>query len=253
MSGRGKPRRDGITLVQLMDMFPTEAAAREWFEQARWCPQRVCPHCCGSRTNVVRSGKPMPYHCPDCRKYFSVKTGTVMQSSKLPLRKWAVGIYLMSTSLKGVSSMKLRRDLGITQKTAWMMAQKIRQGWIEGSTGPISGSLEVDETHMGGKERNKHASKTLNAGRGTVRKSPVVGAKLRRGKVVAEHVQHVDRPPLKRCHKGVYPKMTPKHLMRYIAEFAGRHDFRDLDTLEQMIVLARGMDGRLLPWKKLTA
>ena len=75
----------------------------------------------------------MPYHCGECREYFSVKTGTVMQSSKVPLQKWVIAMYLLSTSLKGVSSMKLHRDLGMTQKTAWLLAQKIRQGWLEGN------------------------------------------------------------------------------------------------------------------------
>ena len=80
-------------------------------------------------TTEAKSGGTMPYHCSPCRRYFSVKTGTMMQSSKLPIRTWIIVMYLMSTSLKGVASMKLHRDLGITQKTAWMMAQKIREGW----------------------------------------------------------------------------------------------------------------------------
>ena len=194
MSGPGKSCHEGLTLVQLTDMFPSEDSARDWFEQARWGRQRTCPHCGGSRTNAVRSCKPMPYHCPDCREYFSVKTGTVMQSSKLPLRKWALGIHLMSTSLKDVSSMKLHRDLGITQKTARMMAQKIPQGWILGSTGPTGGTVEVDDTRIGGKERNKPPSKDLNAGRGTIGKTPVVGTKSHGGKIAAELARRVDRP-----------------------------------------------------------
>jgi len=154
MKAPGKSHRQGLTLLQLMDLFPSEDSAREWFETARWPDGRRCPHCQSERPKVVKSGKPMPYHCTDCREYFSVKTGTVMQSSKLPLRKWVIGIYLMSTSLKGVSSMKSHRDLGVTQKTAWMMAQKIREGWLGGSSGPLpSGTLEKADSVKRGRGR----------------------------------------------------------------------------------------------------
>ena len=140
----GKAHREGISLVQLLEMFPDEATAREWFEAARWDgDDRPCPRCGSVKTAAVPNDIPMPYHCGDCRKYYSVKTGTVMQSSNLPLRKWVIGIYLMSTSLMGVSSMKLRRDLGTTQKTAWMMAHKIRKGWLDGTTGPVGGMAAI--------------------------------------------------------------------------------------------------------------
>ena len=126
------------------------------------------------KTSTVPNKNPMPYHCGDCRRYFSVKTGTVMEKSKLPLRKWVIAIYLMSTNLKGVSSMKLHRDLGVTQKTAWMMAQKIREGWIEDRE--LSGTVEVDETFIGGKEKNKHESKRSYT-RGPSGKAVVMGMK----------------------------------------------------------------------------
>lgn len=306
----GKAHREGLTLLDLTRLFPDEAAASAWFEATRWPDGRCCPHCGGTRTKAVPSGKPMPYHCPDCRKYFSVKTGTVMQSSNLPLQKWVFAIYLLSTNLKGVSSMKLHRDIGVTQKTAWMMVHKIREGWARGQP-RMSGTVEVDETYIGGKESNKHERDKLKAGRGAVGKTAVLGIKQRGGEITAAPVENVNqrtvtdaihanvRPNstvytdaasaykpvdgllyqheavnhsageyvrgqahtngiesfwamLKRGYQGTYHKMSAKHLARYVREFAGRHNVRDLDTLEQMAALARGMDHKLLPWKVLT-
>ena len=100
----------------------------------------------------------MPYWCTDCRRYFSVKTGTAMQRSKIPLRKWAIAIYLCLTSLKSVSSMKLRRDIGVSQKTAWFMLHRIREAWALETPGDFDGPVEADEAFFGGKVKNMHES-----------------------------------------------------------------------------------------------
>ena len=107
----GKGYRTGISLMELLEMFPDEQAAREWFESVRWPNGRACAKCGSVQTSAVPNEKPMPYWCTDCRSYFSVKVGTVLQSSKLPMRVWAVAIYQVTTNIKGVSSMKLHRDL----------------------------------------------------------------------------------------------------------------------------------------------
>ena len=193
----GKSDREGITLVQLGDMFPDEDSAREWFEARIWPDGRHCPNCGSMRTHKGDGGNKMPYRCSDCRGYFSVKTGTAMHKSHIPLRKWAFAIYLHLTSLKGVSSMKLHRDIGVPQKTAWFMLQRIRQAWSHDDLHAFAGPIEIDETYFGGKERNKHKGKKIKAGRGTVGKTAVVGAKDRKtNKVRAMVVKATDAKTL---------------------------------------------------------
>ena len=195
-SAPGKHFRKGITLMELFKMFPDDETAEEWFVENRWPDGLRCAHCEGD--NVAEQGNhpQMPFHCRDCRKFFSVKTNSFMHSSKVGYQKWIVAIYLITTNLKGVSSMKLHRDIGVTQKTAWHMLHRIREAWnISGDT--YEGEVEVDESYFGGKESNKHAKDKLNAGRGTVGKTAVVGMKNRdTNQVQAEVVEATDKATL---------------------------------------------------------
>ena len=186
----GKAHRVGISLMELTEMFPDEESAVKWFEGIYWPEGRKCGHCGSENTKDVPNQKPMPYWCTDCRSYFSVKTGTVLQSSKLPLRKWAFAVYLYVTSLKGVSSMKLHRDLKVTQKTAWHMLHRLRESWKASGLDEYLGPIEADETYVGGREGNKHASEKLRQGRGAVGKTAVAGVKNRSTNKVKAKVVH---------------------------------------------------------------
>ena len=177
----GKHFRQGMTLIEAMRMFADNAAAEAWFVKVRWPTGPACPYC-GS-VNVLSGAKhkTMPYRCreKECRKRFSVRTGSVMEASNIPYQKWALAFYLFMTSLKSVSSMKLHRDLGVTQKTAWHLAHRLRKAF-ESDSGLFAGPVEVDETYMGGKRKNMPKSKREElTGRGAVGKTAVVGAKDR--------------------------------------------------------------------------
>lgn len=192
----GKSFRKGISLPKLFEMFPNNEAAEQWFVESRWPDGIRCAHCDSENVNTKATHKTMPYRCNDCKKRFSVKTNSLMHASNISYQKWVIAVYLVTTSLKGVSSMKLHRDLDITQKSAWYMLQRIRAFYIE-THEPFDGESEVDESYFGGKEANKHESKKLKAGRGTVGKTAVVGMKNREtNKVQAEVVERTDKETL---------------------------------------------------------
>ena len=139
----GQAHRKGITLIDARQRFGAVWQAEAWFIAQRWGDAIRCAYCDSDSVAMVKHRKPMPYRCRDCRKHFSVRSNSVMQGSKLPLAKWAIAFYLCSTSLKGVSSMKLHRDLGIAQKTAWHMSHRIREAW-DVDCGRFAGPVEAD-------------------------------------------------------------------------------------------------------------
>ena len=185
-------KRDKIEIMSAWDFmarFPTDKDARGHIERMRWGNEPYCPHCGSVRISHITNEKPQPYRCKDCRKHFSVTTGTVFQSAKLSPRKCLYAIYLMVIAKKSISSCQMARELGCTQKTAWYLAQRIRETWLNKSSigDPMAGEIEIDETYIGGLERNKHASKKLKAGHGPVGKQPVVGLRERGSGQVRAH------------------------------------------------------------------
>ena len=310
--GPGKDFREGMSLRELFEKFPDDAAAERFFTQSRWPDKPHCPYCGSLNVLAGAKHKTMPYRCreKECRKRFSVRTRTLMESSNLGFQTWTVAAYLLMTSLKSVSSMKLHRDLGITQRSAWFLAHRLRETWKYQESW-FMGPVEVDETFMGGKRStmSKKKRKALK-GRGTAGKTTVAGVKDRKtNKVSAAVIEQTDAQTLhpfiedrvapdakvytddhsgyhglihdhdtvrhsageyvkgdvhtqgiesfwamlKRAHKGTFHKISPKHMDRYVTEFAGRHNKRGLDTKDQLKAMVAGMVGRRLKYRDLVS
>ncbi len=196
----GKSDRKGISLVELMDMFPNDETAREWFESKIWPEGPYCPHCGSLNVQINTAHKSMTHRCRDCpnKPRFSLKTGTILESTKLDYRTWALAVYMLITNLKGVSSMKLHRDLKITQKSAWHLMHRLRKSFDTSGLECFLGPIEVDETYVGGKRKNMpKAKRKALTGRGAVGKVAVVGVKDRASnRVTARVVTHTDTPTL---------------------------------------------------------
>lgn len=178
--------------TDVIKYFADEKVARQHLEEQRWGSNPACPHCGAEKPYALSDEKTYKCSNKECRKKFTVTVGTIFENTKLPLSTWFAAIYLCTAHKKGISSCQLARDLGITQKAAWFVLHRVREMLKEKAPFMLENQVEIDETFIGGKEKNKHASKKIkNAqGRSTKGKTPVLGILERDGKVFAVPVKN---------------------------------------------------------------
>ncbi len=190
-----------ISTFQLFALFPNQESARVYLESRLWPNGPRCPVCgLPDRITVRKSGY---YRCNQCAQDFTVRTGTIFERSHVPLHKWLYAMYLLVTARKGISSLQLSKEIGITQKSAWFVLHRLREACGGKNLTKLKGIIEIDETYIGGKEKNKHEKDKLKLGRGPVGKTPVIAMRERGkdGKVFAMVAEDVD---LNTIHTAIY-------------------------------------------------
>lgn len=220
-------KTDFNTILDLLSAFPDEQSCIARLESLRWeSGQIVSPFDSSSKVYKCANNR---YRCKNTSKYFNVKTATLFDNTKVKLQKWFLAIWLVTSHKKGISSIQLSKDIGVTQKTAWFMLQRIRNCFGFDNDNDLSNEVEVDETYVGGKNKNKHNHNKVKGsqGRSVKDKAPVFGMVERGADQYVEGRIHTNTIEgfwslLKRGIVGIYHFTSVKHLQKYVDEFVFR-------------------------------
>ncbi len=205
-----KRKAHTISMAQLLiTYFSTEEKCIAWLEKIRWNGNPICPHCGGQERISLAPSKPFTYWHQSCRKHFTVKTGTVMHSSKTLTQNWIITLYYVLTARKGVSAMQLSKELGVQYRTAWYLLHRVREACASGEL-TLNNIVEIDETYIGGLEKNKPVKKRQKQGRGTVGKQAVLGLRQRGGKTLAKPISSTDAQTL---HREIQRYVDPQSVV----------------------------------------
>lgn len=221
-----------INLVKLAERFGTEEKCRAELEALRWPNGIACPRC--GAVSVSRLTARWQFDCNACRYQFSATAGTIFHDSHLPLWKWFLTAYIMTESRKGVSANQIKRTIGVSYKTAWYLCHRIRAAMAEAAPVPLSGTVEADETFLGGKAKNMHKSVRAEriTGRGSSGKAVVLGVIQRGGQVRLQVAGGTDRATLHGFLKG---HIAPDTEAIYTDEHGGYQGIGDENTRHETV------------------